>query len=154
MENNKKENFRNFNIENFNQTSEEDVGIISYIDNEDDGFECVLKHRYSDFIVNEIAENGNVVWLRSKQIDEQDNDKILKIIEEQKTDDSNILANKQKESQNNNEVVDQKFLDKKKFILNIDLVDNIIKNNFIAEDILDNEDAEKLKYLIIRYNQK
>jgi hypothetical protein len=27
---------------------------------------CTIKHRYSDFIVNEIDHNGNVVWFQSE----------------------------------------------------------------------------------------
>lgn len=28
---------------------------------------CTVKHRYSDFIVNEIDEEGNVIWFKSEQ---------------------------------------------------------------------------------------
>jgi len=64
----------NLNIDNtaqhneinlFNKLSEEDVGISEYINNKSKGFSCVLKHRYSDFLVNEIDVNGNVVWLKT-----------------------------------------------------------------------------------------
>jgi hypothetical protein len=27
---------------------------------------CTFKHRYSDFIVNEIDENGDVVWFKAE----------------------------------------------------------------------------------------
>ncbi len=64
MDKNLKENYKQINFENFNQTTEEDVGIIEFVNKEDEGFECILKHRYSDFIVNEISENGKVVWLK------------------------------------------------------------------------------------------
>jgi tRNA pseudouridine13 synthase len=49
----------------FNTTSEEDVGIIEYINQESVGFKAVLKHRYSDFLVNEIDPEGKVVWLKT-----------------------------------------------------------------------------------------
>ena len=53
-------------MEKFNTITEEDVGITEYINNSNKGFKCVLKHRYSDFIVNEIDENGNVVWIKEE----------------------------------------------------------------------------------------
>ena len=48
-------------MERFNKIGEEDVGITEYIDSSNKGFKCVLKHRYSDFIVNEIDIDGNVI---------------------------------------------------------------------------------------------
>ena len=71
MENNKTDNFRKFNIENFNQTTEQDVGIAEFVNKDDEGFEGILKHRYSDFIVNEISENGNIVWLKLNEQDKK-----------------------------------------------------------------------------------
>ena len=56
------------NLEKFNQTKEEDVGITEYMSPENPGFKCVLKHRYSDFLVNEIGLDGKVVWI--KEMDE------------------------------------------------------------------------------------
>ena len=53
-------------MERFNKIGEEDVGITEYIDSSNKGFKCVLKHRYSDFIVNEIDIDGNVVWVKTK----------------------------------------------------------------------------------------
>ena len=53
-------------MEKFNTITEEDVGITEYINKDNQGFKCVLKHRYSDFIVNEIDENGNVVWIKEE----------------------------------------------------------------------------------------
>ena len=47
-------------MERFNKIGEEDVGITEYIDSSNKGFKCVLKHRYSDFIVNEVDIDGNV----------------------------------------------------------------------------------------------
>ena len=53
-------------MENFNHTTEEDVGITEFVNNDNPGFKCVLKHRYSDFLVNEIDQDGNVVWVKEK----------------------------------------------------------------------------------------
>ena len=65
MEKNKFNNDKKFVfIEKFNNLTEENVGIVEYINKEAEGFEGILKHRYSDFIVNEISENGQVVWLK------------------------------------------------------------------------------------------
>jgi tRNA pseudouridine13 synthase len=55
MEKKQEKNFTNF--------SENDFGITEYL-NTKKGFSCVLKHRYSDFIVNEIDINGKIVWLK------------------------------------------------------------------------------------------
>lgn len=52
-------------IEKFNKITEEDVGITQYMNDDNKGFKCVLKHRYSDFLVNEIDTNNNVVWLKT-----------------------------------------------------------------------------------------
>jgi tRNA pseudouridine13 synthase len=52
------------NLEKFNNTREEEVGITEYMCPENPGFKCVLKHRYSDFIVNEIGVDGKVVWIK------------------------------------------------------------------------------------------
>ena len=49
---------------------ETDVGISLYLSNIDKhggepvAIKCTFKHRYSDFIVNEIDENGDVVWFK------------------------------------------------------------------------------------------
>jgi len=47
------------------QQKEFDVGIQAYVDPRSEVLEGVLKQRYSDFIVNEILPNGNVVHLTS-----------------------------------------------------------------------------------------
>lgn len=52
-------------MEKFNTTTEQDVGITQYLNQENKGFHCVLKHRYSDFIVNEINTKGEVVWIKT-----------------------------------------------------------------------------------------
>ena len=49
---------------------ESDVGIALFLGDFDDHkqkhvqLKCTFKHRYSDFIVNEIDEKGEVVWFR------------------------------------------------------------------------------------------
>lgn len=55
----------NKNLGSFSNLKEEDVGITQYINIESKGFDSILKHRYSDFLVNEIDADGNVVWLKS-----------------------------------------------------------------------------------------
>ena len=51
---------------------EKDVGIeLYYSDIENTGdtlvdLKCAFKHRFSDFIVNEIDQEGEVVWFRSE----------------------------------------------------------------------------------------
>jgi len=48
---------------------EEDVGIEEFMMAADKNIEirCTVKHRYSDFIVNEIDEDGKVIWFESEQ---------------------------------------------------------------------------------------
>jgi tRNA pseudouridine13 synthase len=47
--------------------NESEVGISHYWNEENKEIEGgVIKHRYSDFIVNEIDEEGNVVYLTHK----------------------------------------------------------------------------------------
>jgi hypothetical protein len=47
---------------------ENEAGIQEYLTpaNDQVHFSCTMKHRYSDFIVNEIDLNGDVVWFRSE----------------------------------------------------------------------------------------
>ena len=59
----------------FNKLKEEDVGISEYINKNSIGFTCVLKHRYTDFLVNEIDMQGKVVWVKSPQIEEKPKEK-------------------------------------------------------------------------------
>lgn len=44
-------------------TSESDVGITEFRNPEFSGFDAIIKHRFSDFNVNEIDLKGNVVRL-------------------------------------------------------------------------------------------
>ena len=69
-------------MERFNKIGEEDVGITEYIDSSNKGFKCVLKHRYSDFIVNEIDIDGNVVWVKTKDSNIQEEEKKEELTEE------------------------------------------------------------------------
>lgn len=57
----------------FNKLNEEDVGITEYTGKDLKGFNCILKHRYSDFLVNEIDTDGNVVWSKTT-FDKSNND--------------------------------------------------------------------------------
>jgi tRNA pseudouridine13 synthase len=56
--------------QNFNKHKEEDVGISEFIYKSNLGFNCVLKHRYSDFLVNEIDMEGNVVWMKTPKTED------------------------------------------------------------------------------------
>lgn len=51
--------------------TEQDVGILCYIGPEIPGFKGSLKQRYTDFLVNEIDENGEVVHLRDTGVQEK-----------------------------------------------------------------------------------
>ena len=42
---------------------EKDIGITEYVQKEVEGFDGILKHRYSDFVVHEIDLDGNVIKL-------------------------------------------------------------------------------------------
>ena len=82
----------------FNKTKEEDVGITEYMSPENPGFKCVLKHRYSDFLVNEIGLDGKVVWIKEAPSapQEEKNDKLVKEeLTEEKADE--IIENNFKE---------------------------------------------------------
>ena len=50
---------------------EEDVGITEYLSAELKGFQAIIKHRFSDFNVNEIDREGNVTRLKSMKIPEE-----------------------------------------------------------------------------------
>lgn len=41
---------------------EDDVGITEFLSNHD-GFDGIIKYRYSDFLVNEISSDGSIVHL-------------------------------------------------------------------------------------------
>lgn len=53
------------------QKKESEVGIEAYINQSSTTFEGILKQRYSDFVVNEILPNGQVVHLRSTKAPKQ-----------------------------------------------------------------------------------
>jgi hypothetical protein len=73
-------------------TREKNVGITEFINKDFEGFDCILKYkyvvetnqtniRYSDFVVNEIGMDGEVVLLKNTQyknpaiVNRKDNDK-------------------------------------------------------------------------------
>ena len=58
---------KKINLDKFSKTKEEEVGIKEFMCPENPGFTCILKHRYSDFIVNEIDVDGNVVWINESK---------------------------------------------------------------------------------------
>ena len=82
------------NLDKFNKTKEEDVGITEFMSPENPGFKCVLKHRYSDFLVNEIGLDGKVVWIKEADSaiqEKKDEDKKTEELTEEKVDE--ILKN-------------------------------------------------------------
>ncbi|XP_050225541.1 multisubstrate pseudouridine synthase 7 [Mercurialis annua] len=66
---------------------ESDVGISCYI-SKLPGFRGILKQRYSDFIVNEVGTDGNVVHLTSLHVSPE----VLKIEEEKEIDVTNQIS--------------------------------------------------------------
>lgn len=58
MESNKKEEDKVF--------GEEEAGIREYVSKDNIKIPCSIKHRFSDFIVNEIDENDNVIWFKAE----------------------------------------------------------------------------------------
>ena len=135
MESSKK---NEINLEKFNQTKEEDVGITEYISPENPGFKCVLKHRYSDFLVNEIDVEGKVVWIKENNSNPQEN------LKEKKED---LTEEKAEEILKNNfsELISQEELNNlEKLIVNY-----IYKTFQINESIQINyiEEKEKRKKL-------
>ncbi|CAG8703334.1 21752_t:CDS:2, partial [Gigaspora rosea] len=70
---------------------EQDVGLTEYVDPSIPGFSAIIKQRYSDFLVYEIDQDGNIVHItntdipKDTNVDKQsfktsDNDITLKII--------------------------------------------------------------------------
>lgn len=51
------------------------VGITTFINSDGTSFRGVIKHRYSDFLVNEIDPDGNVVHLKNLSETIVDDDK-------------------------------------------------------------------------------
>ena len=117
---------KTINLEKFNNTKEEEVGITEFMCPENPGFKCVLKHRYSDFIVNEIDVNGNVVWLKESNED---------------INDSNIISSEKKEGEHGK--IEQ---------LNEEKADEIIKKIFSS--FLNEKEREDLNKLIVNYIYK
>ena len=81
-------------LDKFNKTKEEDVGITEFMSPENPGFKCVLKHRYSDFLVNEIGLDGKVVWIKEADSaiqEKKDEDKKAEELTEEKV--GEILKN-------------------------------------------------------------
>jgi len=49
-------------LQTSNEFTEADAGIQEFLSERDLQIMCTVKHRYSDFIVNEIDQKGDVVW--------------------------------------------------------------------------------------------
>ncbi|KAK3057353.1 multisubstrate pseudouridine synthase 7 [Extremus antarcticus] len=50
------------------QKQEKAVGISAYVAPDLPGFDCTFKHRYTDFLVNEIVPNGTVLYLTNDRV--------------------------------------------------------------------------------------
>jgi tRNA pseudouridine13 synthase len=95
MDKNIEGNNRNeIDLQSFNKLREEDVGISEYIYKSNLGFKCVLKHRYSDFLVNEIDMEGNVVWMKTPKTEGEDKSKIKSQDEPTSKEEVDSLINK------------------------------------------------------------
>jgi len=106
MERNTAGNNRNeIDLQSFNNLREEDVGISEYIYKSNLGFKCVLKHRYSDFLVNEIDMEGNVVWMKTPK----------------------TLENKSKIQSQDEQLTSQEEVDS---LINKNFIENKIINNY------------------------
>ena len=136
-------------LEKFNKIKEEDVGITQFMDNTNTGFKCILKHRYSDFIVNEIDINGKVIWIKDTQsIQENELNKIIteekkEEITEEKTD--KIIKEKFTELTESNK---EKLYD---FISNFINKQNT-KDDFLILPYLENKEDRKKFHEKIREN--
>ncbi|KAH9611437.1 hypothetical protein KSS87_000168 [Heliosperma pusillum] len=73
---------------NSKNVEESDVGILCYISNLP-GFRGILKQRYSDFIVNEVDLDGNVVRLTSlsvpAELEEKKEEKVVEVLDKSYT---------------------------------------------------------------------
>jgi tRNA pseudouridine13 synthase len=116
-------NKKNEDESSFGNLKEEDVGILEYINKESLGFNCVLKHRYSDFLVNEIDMEGNVVWIKTDKKNENDK----KVISN--TNDNNLNSTTSEEE-----------------------IEKLINKNFLDTEIIKNKvDIQNLKSFIYNY---
>ena len=137
-------------MEKFNTITEEDVGITEYINNTNKGFKCVLKHRYSDFIVNEIDENGNVVWIK------EENKAIEDIISTSANEQKEELTEEKADSIINNKIKaiitnETDINNISKFISNYIYKQNLINASIDIEYINDKQ-QRKLFHELLREN--
>ncbi len=124
------------NLDKFNNTKEEEVGITEFMCPENPGFKCVLKHRYSDFIVNEIGVDGKVVWIK-----ESENDLNNQLVENKEGEKKEELTEEKAEEIINNNF--SQFLDENEkeslsklisnYILKIHQTNDSIEVNFIDD---------------------
>ena len=139
-----------FHMEKFNTITEEDVGITEYINNTNKGFKCVLKHRYSDFIVNEIDENGNVVWIK------EENKAIEDIVSNTNNEQKEELTEEKADSIINNKIKpiitnETDINNISKFISNYIYKQNLINASIDIEYINDKQ-QRKLFHELLREN--
>ena len=143
LENKNKEKEKEIHLEKFNHIKEEDVGITQFMCPENPGFKCILKHRYSDFIVNEIGVDGKVVWIKESPEDipivennEGDKDKKEELTEEKAEEIINNIFSKflnEKEREGLSKLVSN-------YLLKVHILNDSIEVNFL-------DDKEKRKQL-------
>lgn len=119
---------------------EKDVGITEYY-NDGIGFSCILKHRYSDFLVNEIDYTGKVVWAEKEKekIDFKSiKEEKLKNREEKKKENNDLTLNEDKLAEN--ELKINNCLNQFKLIFdketNLEIFENL--NNYLRDLFIDN----------------
>jgi tRNA pseudouridine13 synthase len=115
----------------FNNLSEEEVGISEYVNTAIQGFKCILKHRYSDFLVNEIDEGGNVVWLKKSE------EELISKIEESKSQTSYLKSDSDINSILREHFWDTKLIKSEKDLDNFkDFIDKYLNNQLANDDKL------------------
>ncbi|KAF3929514.1 hypothetical protein ABW19_dt0202590 [Dactylella cylindrospora] len=76
--------------------SEESVGITEFLSPDSVGFQGLLKQRYTDFLVNEIDRDGNVLRLKSLHVEKRNNAAVA----EKKTQSKPSIADAVKSTEN------------------------------------------------------
>ena len=137
---------KKINLDKFSKTKEEEVGIKEFMCPENPGFTCILKHRYSDFIVNEIDVDGNVVWINESK------NEVIEIKDGQDAPKEELTEEKAIDIINNNFKEFLKDDEREKFqslvtnyIFKTNQIDDFIEVKFIEEKEKRKEFHEKIR---------
>ena len=106
--------------------TEKDVGILQFLNESTPKIDCVLKHRFSDFIVNEIDEEGKVVWLKDDSL-------------ENKGKIGDVIETSEEENKGKFEMTEEKAAE-------------VIAEKF--GDVLEEEERERLEKFVVEYVNK